>query len=97
MATSAFKPESQPDWAERLRRAVASLEVRVAVLERTLGGSLSASHITLDKEHDRIMQKMDAIEGTYSGLQRWRDKDRIEWRNLRQRRDQIRKQLGITA
>lgn len=82
------------DLNNRLR----AIEARLDKLElnsqaaRVMG---SANAIILDKEHDRVMHEMGVIEDTYSGHQAWREEDRARFRELRKRRDEIRKQLGI--
>lgn len=77
----------------KLIDTVKVLGERVTALEGRL--RCSAALISLDKEHDRIMERMKTISGTYSGHQSWSASDVYEFNKLRERRDEIRKILGV--
>lgn len=78
-----------------MKEAIAKLEERVARLEAIVKQGFRPDRIVLDKEHDRIMRRMDTINGTYAGMQTWSRADTDEFRRLRKRRDEIRELLGV--
>lgn len=48
-------------------------------------------------EYERVLKRIDTIRGTYSGMQEWAADDKAEIRKLKQRRDELKKLLGLTA
>ncbi len=54
-----------------------------------------ADVVILGREYERILQRMQAIKGTYSSHQGWTEEDVAQWRKLVSRRDELRGILGI--
>lgn len=79
-----------PDVIDHLLR----LENRVTTLEHRTGAGTIIVH---DKEHDRVLSEMDTIRHTYASHQAWSAKDRQRFGVLRERRNELRKVLGIKA
>lgn len=55
-----------------------------------------ANTVLLQKEYDRILERMRTVKGNYASHQTWDKKDAEEWGKLKARRDELRKILGIT-
>lgn len=59
-------------------------------------GELSGvEKMILSREYERIIARMDLLKATYGGHQDWDAADRLEFHKLRQRRDELRKLLGM--
>lgn len=74
-----------------LERRITQLEERAAVRR----DNNSAHLVIMDKEHDRVLHEMHVIEDTYAGHQAWSSADKVRYKQLRVRRDQLRTELGI--
>lgn len=55
----------------------------------------AGDRIILDKEYDRVLEEMRAIKRTYADHQTWRTSDVDRWRELLERKKQLREKLGI--
>lgn len=87
-----------PNHEVAMEQRIIRLEKRVDALERRLaqGNPLGgASMIVMDKEHDRVMHAMGVIEDTYSAHQNWRVEDKKRYRELKARRNELRKALNV--
>lgn len=51
--------------------------------------------IVFDKEHDRILERMKLINRSYADHQTWSKKDIQDFKELKARRDELRKLMGI--
>jgi hypothetical protein len=74
------------------RSALSGWKLRSQPSAHTLSG---VDKMILAKEYDRIIARMDLLKATYGGHQDWDPSDRLEFHKLRQRRDELRKLLGI--
>lgn len=54
-----------------------------------------ANIVGLQKEYDRILERMKAIRNSYGEIQSWSERDKVEFKKLKDRRDQLRNVLGI--
>lgn len=55
-----------------------------------------ANTVLLQKEYDRVLDRMRTLKGNYASHQTWDKKDIEEWGKLKPRRDELRKILGVT-
>lgn len=55
-----------------------------------------ADTVILGREYERVIARMKTLTDTYSGHQKWDDKDKAEIKRLRSRRDELRTILRIT-
>ena len=79
-----------------LAKSVMDMSRRLNAIEmRMKAGNPISNVIVMDKEHDRIMEEMKTIRSTYSDHQTWREEDRNRFHELRERREELRKLLGI--
>ena len=79
-----------------LAKSVMDMSRRLNAIEmRMKAGNPISNVIVMDKEHDRIMEEMKTIRSTYSDHQTWREEDRNRFNELRERREELRKLLGI--
>lgn len=88
---------SSPD-----QRLVEELLKRITILENLLAsdrGMSSSRMVILDKEHDRILQRIAAMKNKYNSeyghALTWSPGDLKLFNELKQRRDEIRRALGI--
>lgn len=51
--------------------------------------------VQYNKEYERVLEKMEAIRGTYSGHQVWRKADRMQYTILAARKQELKKLLGV--
>jgi len=65
--------------------------------ERVAGGQKQngACTVVYGKEYERVIDRMKAIKGNYSGHQAWREEDRLEFGELKTRREELKELLGI--
>lgn len=49
----------------------------------------------MNKEYERILDRMKAIRASYAEHQTWDAKDRAEWQRLKSRKEELMKKLGI--
>lgn len=81
------------DFITKISEAVIELSKRVADIETRLASSVSL--VALDKEHDRVIERMKSISATYSQHQSWSESDRTKYQELKTRRDELKRILGI--
>lgn len=55
-----------------------------------------ANTIVLQKEFDRVLDRMKALKNSYSEHQAWSQKDVDEWNKLKARREELKALLGTT-
>lgn len=74
-------------------------EERVGVAGQTASSEQQSATgiraVLLGKELDRVLDKMRSIRSTYGDHQTWREVDVKEFKQLRARRDELKKELGI--
>lgn len=59
-------------------------------------GSGLADKIVLGKEYERVLARIAALRGQYSGMMEWSTEDKMEIRTLKDRKGVLMKILGIT-
>lgn len=76
---------------------LAALAERVRLLERRLAqlSPNSAHSVVLDKEHDRVIERIRLLKSQYSEHQNWSKEDKEELQRLATRRKELRNMLGI--
>lgn len=85
---------------ERQRDVIGKLEAlaeRVRLLEKRMNAvhNSGTSIIVLDKEHDRVLERIRLLKTQYSEHQTWSAKDRDELSKLAARRKELRRILGV--
>lgn len=80
-----------------LRAQINEIVRRLAVVEQRLDAIRPgvANTIVLDKELDRVLEKIHLIKSTYSGMQTWSEDDVQRLSELIIRRDEIKALLGV--
>lgn len=73
-------------------KRLGDLETFLTSLPKTRG---SVEMMIRDREYERVISEMKQISHTYGDHQSWTPEDRERYRALKQRRDELRKILGI--
>jgi hypothetical protein len=70
---------------------------RLSVVEARLDTARpgATNTIVLDKELDRVLEKIQTIKATYSGMQNWIAADRVKLLKLVKRKREIMDLLGV--
>lgn len=76
-----------------LREEIDALTRRVSALEARLTNSTNT--IVLDKELDRVMEKIHTLKATYAGMQTWSHEDRVRLCALTNRKKELMTLLGV--
>lgn len=97
--TLAVEAWKHPDWfnckhATSLAGFVASInDIRSELKNPPLQNG--ARLMLFRDEYNRILARMKTLKETYSGMQTWREEDKSEFIRLRERRNELRKILGM--